>query len=269
LSTIAAVTSATTGVPTTSLPGRRITLFGLPIDDLSMEETLDRVDAFVAEGGTHQHVVLNVSKIVQASRDSEMRSIVAGCDLVNVDGQPVVWAARLLGHPLKARVTGVDLMEHLIGRASKRGYRLYFLGARPAVVEAVVERARRENPGAVIAGWRDGYWSPDEESRVVRAIADARPDILFVAIGSPSKERFIARWKDTIAAPFLMGVGGSFDIYAGATKRAPGWVQRIGFEWLFRLSQEPRRLWRRYLGDAPAFLRLVIRELRSARHRQS
>ena len=142
--------------------------------------------------------------------------------------------------PLKARVTGVDLMEHLIGRASKRGYRLYFLGARPAVVEAVVERAQRENPGVAIAGWRDGYWSPDEESRVVRAIADARPDILFVAIGSPSKEQFIARWKDTIAAPFLMGVGGSFDIYAGTTKCAPGWVQRIGFEWLFRLSQEPQ-----------------------------
>ena len=122
----------------------------------------------------------------------------------------------------------------------------------------MVERAGRENPGVLIAGWQDGYWSPDEESRVVGAIADARPDILFVAMGSPSKERFIARWKDTIAAPFLMGVGGSFDIYAGATKRAPGWVQRIGFEWLFRLSQEPRRLWRRYLGDAPAFLRLVI-----------
>jgi N-acetylglucosaminyldiphosphoundecaprenol N-acetyl-beta-D-mannosaminyltransferase len=244
-----------------------VTLFGLPVDDLTMDETLDRIDAYVASGGVHQHVVVNVSKIVQASRDPEIRAIVASCDLVNVDGQPVIWASRLVGRPLRARVTGVDLMHRLIQRASERGHRLYFLGARPEVVRTVVGRVEREHPGAVVAGWRDGYWSPAEEEAVVGSIAEARPDILFVALGSPAKERFLARWKSTIDAPFVMGVGGSFDVYAGITRRAPAWMQRVGMEWLFRVSQEPARLWRRYACDAVAFAWIVGREVVGARRR--
>lgn len=233
-----------------------------------MDETLDRIDAYVASGGVHQHVVVNVSKIVQASRDPEIRAIVTSCDLVNVDGQPVIWASRLVGRPLRARVTGVDLMQRLIERASDQGHRLYFLGARPEVVRGVVERVGREHPGAVVAGWRDGYWSPGEEEGVARSIGEARPDILFVALGSPAKERFLARWKSTIDAPFVMGVGGSFDVYAGITRRAPAWMQRIGMEWLFRVSQEPARLWRRYAGDAVAFAWIVAREVVGGRRRR-
>jgi N-acetylglucosaminyldiphosphoundecaprenol N-acetyl-beta-D-mannosaminyltransferase len=240
-------------------PWRRITVLDLPVDDLTMEETLDAIDRFIAVGGVHQHVVVNVSKVVQASHDLELRSVIAACDLINADGQPILWAARLLGTPLRERVTGVDLMGRLIERAADRGHRLYLLGARPEVVAAVATRIRAEAPGAVVAGWRDGYWSPEEEADVVSAIAAARPDILFVAFGSPAKERFLARWKDTIGAPFVMGVGGSFDVYAGRVKRAPAWMRRFGLEWLFRVSQEPGRMWRRYAGDASRFAWLVLR----------
>lgn len=238
---------------------RRIQLLGLPVDDLTMAETLDVVDAFIASGTVHQHVVVNVSKVVQASRDPEFRRLVAACDLINVDGQPIVWASRLLGSPLRERVTGVDLMEQLFARASERGYRLYLLGARPEVVAAVAARVARDHPGAIVAGYHDGYWAPEDEPAVAEQIRKARPDLLFVAISSPTKERFLARWKGVIEAPFVMGVGGSFDVYAGGVRRAPTAMRRVGLEWLYRVYQEPGRLWRRYAGDAPRFAWLVVR----------
>jgi len=236
-------------------------VLGLPVDDLTMDETLVAVDGCIEQGSVHQHVVINVAKVVQAHRDPEMRALIAACHIINADGQPIVWASRLLGTPLRERVAGVDLMERLIERAAARGYRIYLLGARPDVVRAVAERIAREQPDAVIAGWRDGYWTPDEEPAVVAAIAAAKPQILFVAISSPAKERFLGRWKDTIDAPFVMGVGGSFDVYAGKVRRAPRWMRRIGLEWLFRVTQEPGRMWRRYAGDAPRFAWILLRAL--------
>lgn len=238
---------------------RRLWLLGVPVDDLTMTETLDAIDDLIAQGSVHQHVVVNVSKVVQASRDPDLAEVIGACAIVNADGQPILWAARLLGTRLRERVAGVDLMVRLIERAEERGHRLYFLGARRDVVEAVVARVEAEHPRVTLAGHRDGYWSPDEEGAIVAAIAATGPDIVFVAIGSPMKERFLARWKDVIGAPFVMGVGGSFDVYAGRVQRAPRWMRRIGLEWLFRIGQEPRRMWRRYLGDAPRFALLVAR----------
>jgi len=240
--------------------GPSVQLFGLRMDNLSLEETVSRVNAFIARGGVHQHVAVNVDKIVKADRDPHIREVVNGCDLVSVDGQAVVWASRFLGQPIKERVTGIDLMVRLFGEAEERGYRLYLLGARKEVVERVVEEARGRFPGIEIAGWRDGYFSPVEESLVAEEIARARPDILFVAMTSPRKELFLARWKDRIGAPFVMGVGGSFDVMAGRVRRAPRWMQRAGLEWLFRLMQEPRRMWRRYLVEDVRFLWLLARE---------
>jgi N-acetylglucosaminyldiphosphoundecaprenol N-acetyl-beta-D-mannosaminyltransferase len=230
------------------------------MDNLAMEETVARVNAFISRGGVHHHVVVNVDKIVKADRDARVRDVVNGCDLVNIDGQPVVWAARLLGVPIKERVAGIDLMMRLVAEADRRGHRLYFLGAREEVVASVVERVRRDYPGAPIAGWRNGYFGEAEEPEVAREIARSRPDILFVAMTSPKKELFLARWKDSIQAPFVMGVGGSFDVVAGVVRRAPRWMQRAGLEWFFRLAQEPRRMWRRYLIEDTRFLWLVARE---------
>jgi N-acetylglucosaminyldiphosphoundecaprenol N-acetyl-beta-D-mannosaminyltransferase len=246
----------------TARPWRRVELLGLPVDDLTMDETLAVIDTLIAEGGVHQHVVINVAKAVQADRDPALAAIIRECDIVNVDGQPIVWASKLLGTPLRERVAGVDLMVRLIARAAERGYRVYLLGAREPVVRAVAERITRDHPAMILAGWRDGYWTPAEEPQVVAGIAATRPDILFVAISSPFKERFLARWKDEIGASFVMGVGGSFDVHAGLVKRAPGWMQRSGLEWFYRVLQEPGRMWRRYAGDAPKFALLVLRHWR-------
>jgi N-acetylglucosaminyldiphosphoundecaprenol N-acetyl-beta-D-mannosaminyltransferase len=238
----------------------KLELFGLHVDNLTMEETLARIDEFIASRTVHHHVVINVDKIVKAHRNPQLRDIINACDLVNVDGQPVVWAARFLGKPLKERVAGVDLMQRLIAHAAVKGYRLYFLGAKEEVVSGMVRRVREKHPNAIIAGSRNGYWTDAEEPEVAKAIAAARPDILFVAISSPKKELFLSRWKHEIQAPFVMGVGGSFDVVAGLVKRAPRWMQRCGLEWLFRLIQEPRRMWRRYLVEDMQFFGILLRE---------
>ena len=225
-----------------------------------MEETLDVVDGYIDSGLPHQHVVVNVDKLVKASRDPGLRRIINGCDLINADGMPVVWASRLVGKPLKARVTGVDLFYALMKRSAQRGWRVYLLGARPEVVRTVKERFEQTCPGLNVVGWRDGYWKPDEEAGVVEQIRLARPDILFVAISSPRKEQFLGRHQQTMRVPFAMGVGGSFDVVAGRIKRAPVWMQRVGLEWFHRFLKEPRRMFRRYFIEDMAFLGLLVRE---------
>lgn len=246
-------------------------VLGCAVDNLSMEETLDRVGDMIASGRPHQHVVVNADKVVKAARDPQLRRIIEGCDLINADGMPVVWASRLLGQPLKERVTGVDLFFHLLDRAEQRGWRLYFLGARAEVVDEVVRRALQRCPHLLVAGHRDGYWSADEEDAVVDQVRRARADILFVAISSPRKEQFLARHQATMRVPFAMGVGGTFDVMAGRVIRAPVWMQRNGLEWFFRFLQEPRRMFRRYFIEDMAIFPMMARawiEQRTVRREQ-
>jgi N-acetylglucosaminyldiphosphoundecaprenol N-acetyl-beta-D-mannosaminyltransferase len=238
-----------------------ITMMGCRIDNLSMEETLGRVEQFIRSGTPHQHVVVNVDKLVKASRDEELRRIINACALVNVDGMPVVWASRLLGKPLKERVAGVDLFEALMRRSGERGWRVFLLGARAEVVAAVADTYRRRYPALVIAGWRDGYWQGEaEEALVAEQVRASGADLLFVAIGSPMKEQFLGRWQATMHIPFAMGVGGSFDVAVGRVKRAPRWMQRAGLEWFYRFLQEPRRMFHRYFIEDMAFVWLLIKE---------
>lgn len=239
----------------------RVTLFGCNIDNVSMEETLERVEDFVRARRPHQHVVVNVDKLVKASRDEDLRRIINARDLVNVDGMPVVWASRLLGKPLKERVAGIDLFEALMRRAADKGWRVFLLGARPDVVREVAATYARRYPALVLAGVRDGYWQgKDAEAGVVRQVRDSRADLLFVAISSPMKERFLGLYQAEMRIPFAMGVGGSFDVATGRVKRAPAWMQKAGLEWFFRFLQEPRRMFRRYFIDDMAFIWLVIKE---------
>ena len=238
-----------------------ITMMGCRIDNLSMEETLVRIEEFIRSGKPHQHVVVNVDKLVKASRDEELRRIINACALVNVDGMPVVWASRLLGKPLKERVAGVDLFEALMRRAGERGWRVFLLGARAEVVAGVAATYARRYPDLAIAGWRDGYWQGEaEEAAVAEQIRASRADLLFVAIGSPKKEQFLGRWQDTMRIPFAMGVGGTFDVAIGRVKRAPRWMQRAGLEWFYRFLQEPRRMFRRYFIEDMAFVWLLLKE---------
>jgi N-acetylglucosaminyldiphosphoundecaprenol N-acetyl-beta-D-mannosaminyltransferase len=238
-----------------------ITMMGCRIDNLSMEETLGRIEEFIRSGKPHQHVVVNVDKLVKASRDEELRRIINACALVNVDGMPVVWASRLLGKPLKERVAGVDLFEALMRRSSERGWRVFLLGARAEVVAKLAETYRRRYPELVIAGWRDGYWQGEaQEAEVAEQVRASGADLLFVAMGSPKKEQFLGRWQDRMRIPFAMGVGGSFDVAIGLVKRAPRWMQRAGLEWFYRFLQEPRRMFRRYFIEDMAFLWLLVKE---------
>jgi N-acetylglucosaminyldiphosphoundecaprenol N-acetyl-beta-D-mannosaminyltransferase len=238
----------------------RIQMMGCAVDNLDMEESLAVVEGFIRSGRPHQHVVVNVDKIVKASRDPGLRRIINDCDLINADGMPVVWASRLLGKPLKERVTGVDLFEALMARAAQKGWRVFLLGAREEVVSGVARLYPARYPGLTIAGYRNGYWSQAEEEEVVAQIGAARPDILFVAISSPTKEAFLARYQAAMKVPFAMGVGGTFDVAVGHVKRAPVWMQKAGLEWFYRFLQEPRRMFRRYFIEDMAFVALFARE---------
>jgi N-acetylglucosaminyldiphosphoundecaprenol N-acetyl-beta-D-mannosaminyltransferase len=158
-------------------------------------------------------------------------------------------------------VAGIDLMMGMLERGQKNGYRVYLLGATEEVNRTVAERITVDYPGVIVAGRRNGYFSADEEEAIANDIAQARPDVLLVAITSPKKEQFLARWSDRIKVPICHGVGGSFDVYAGKVKRAPLSWQRCGMEWLYRLLQEPGRMWKRYLVTNSLFCWLVVREM--------
>lgn len=247
----------------TSNPRPRIQMMGCAIDNLSMEDTLQTIEGFIASGKPHQHVVVNVDKLVKAQKDPELRQIINDCALINADGMPVVWASRLLGRPLKERVAGVDLFEALMARSADKGWRVFLLGAKEDIVSRVRDLYAAKYPNLVFAGYRNGYWKPEEEGAIVQQIADARADLLFVAISSPKKEQFLGAYQATMKIPFAMGVGGTFDVAAGKVKRAPVWMQKTGLEWFYRFLQEPRRMFRRYFIEDMAFFGLLVKEWRA------
>jgi len=241
----------------------RADVLGCAIDRLDMDETLDAVEQVIASGRFTQHMSINAAKLVTMHDDAKMREIIAGCGLVNADGQSVVWASKLLGDPLPERVAGIDLMGALLGLAEQRGHRVYFLGARAEVLETALERICELHPDLRIAGARDGYFTDDEAAEVCAAIHGSHADLLFVAMTSPRKEYFLGEYGPSLGVPFVMGVGGSIDVIAGVTRRAPVAWQRLGIEWLFRLLQEPRRMFKRYALTNTRFALLVGRGLLS------
>ena len=203
-------------------------------------------------------VVVNASKLVLASDEARLREILERADLVTADGMSVVWGARFAGGRLPGRVTGIDTMERLVARAAERGWRVFFLGAKQEAVEGAVASFRRAHPALQVAGFRNGYFR-GKEAEVVEEVRAARPDLLFVALGSPAQEYFLADNLEALGVPFSLGVGGSFDHVAGLSRRAPRWMQRAGLEWAYRLASEPRRLWRRYLVGNARFALLLLR----------
>jgi N-acetylglucosaminyldiphosphoundecaprenol N-acetyl-beta-D-mannosaminyltransferase len=209
--------------------------------------------------------VVNVAKAVKIRKDSQLRESVCGADLVLADGAGIVLLSRLKGQPLPERVTGIDLMYNLMRLADDRHYRVYFLGAEEDVVAKVVDHAKSYYPGMAVAGYHNGYFGPDDEEHIAQDIRDSKADILFVAMTSPKKENFLSRWREVMDVPICHGVGGSFDIVAGRTQRAPIWMQNAGLEWLYRVYQEPGRMWKRYLVTNSVFFLLGTREIISAR----
>ncbi|MGQ9531471.1 MAG: WecB/TagA/CpsF family glycosyltransferase [Desulfotomaculales bacterium] len=235
----------------------RVVLFGVPVDPLTLEECVERVAAMVGDGGAHQVVTLNPELLYRARSEPRLRAILDRADLVTADGVGIVWAARRTGQWLPERVTGIDLMLALVRRAAACGWRLFLLGAAPGVAAEVARRLKGLYPGLGIAGWQHGFWTPEEEPEVVAAIKSARPQLLFVALGAPRQEEWIARHLPALGPVVAMGVGGSFDVVAGRVRRAPALLRRLNLEWLGRLVMQPRR-WRRMLV-LPRFAWLVFR----------
>jgi N-acetylglucosaminyldiphosphoundecaprenol N-acetyl-beta-D-mannosaminyltransferase len=239
----------------------RIKFLDSIIDNISLEEAVGYVDSFVISGRPHQIVAINAAKIVKMQHDRRLADIINSCSLIFPDGKAVVWAARFLGNPLKQRVAGIDLMQEVVKLAFDKKYRLYFLGAREDVVRKVVNIYKTEFPGIDIVGWHNGYFKTSlREGEVIEEIKRLKPQILFVAMGSPLKEYWIEKNFEYLGVPVCMGVGGSFDVVGGFTKRAPGWIQDVGLEWFFRFLNEPRRLWKRYLYTNAAFIWLLLKQ---------
>ncbi|HLN22178.1 MAG TPA: WecB/TagA/CpsF family glycosyltransferase [Bacteroidales bacterium] len=239
----------------------KIDFMGIPVDAHTMDETVNLIDkAIMAEEHIH-HVVVNAGKVVSMMKDRELYNSVLSCDIINADGQSIVWAARFLGKKIPGRVAGIDLMQELMQLAAKKRYKCFFFGAREEIVRKVVKKYAEEFGPEVIAGYRNGYFSDDEEDAIAQQISESGAQMLFVAITSPRKEKFLYKYEDRLKkVNFTMGVGGSFDVIAGITKRAPKWVQKIGMEWFVRLAQEPRRMWKRYLVGNSTFIYLVMKE---------
>lgn len=236
-----------------------LVILGAPIDDINMQEALNRIDHFVETGRAirkgHQIATINADFVVKSLYDPELRRILQDADMATADGMPLVWSARLLGVPLEGRVTGADMVPALAKRAAERGYSIYFLGAAPGVAERAAAILQERYPSLKIAGCS----SPSREAvergdpAIVEACRAAQPDILLVAFGNPKQEKWIAQYAKSLQVPVMMGVGGTFDFIAGITKRAPLWMQESGLEWLYRLLCEPRRLWKRYATDLVGF----------------
>jgi len=239
----------------------KIDFMGIPVDSHTMAETIARIDQAIMADEHISHVVINAGKVVSMMSDPELFKSVLACDIINADGQSIVWAARFLGKKLPGRVAGVDLMQELVRLASIRRYKCFFLGAKEEVVKKVVKKYTEQYGPDIIAGYRNGYYSEDDEPEIARTIAESGAQILFVAITSPKKEKFLHKYADVLKkVNFTMGVGGTFDVVAGITRRAPKWVQDMGMEWFIRLAQEPMRMWKRYLLGNTLFILHVVRE---------
>jgi N-acetylglucosaminyldiphosphoundecaprenol N-acetyl-beta-D-mannosaminyltransferase len=246
-------------------------VLGVPLALTDYEQTLDWIDGTVASSGRGYVCVAAVHTVMASQEDPELRDAVLGSDLTVPDGQPLVWAMNALGHDLPSRVYGPDLMDRACARAARTGLRFYLYGGRDqgALVQ-LARNLRLRHPGLQIVG---GYAPPfrelssDEEERIARDINASGADVVWVGIGVPKQEKWMARMRDSLEAPVLVGVGAAFDFHAGLQPQAPGWMQRGGLEWAFRLANEPRRLFGRYARYNPRFVTGFARQY--ARHRRA
>lgn len=239
---------------------KRIQLLHCPVDTMDRNSTILSIEKAINANRQIHHVVVNAAKLVNMRKDKHLRESVVNCDIINADGQSLVWASRFLGTPLAERVAGIDLMADLVELAHEKNYKIFLFGAKEEIVRAVVDVYEKKYGAEIIAGYRNGYYQKEDEAEIARQIAVSGAQMLFVAITSPKKEIFLNAYKDIIRVPFIMGVGGSFDVISGKNRRAPVWMQKAGLEWFFRVMQEPGRLWKRYLMTNSAFVYLILKE---------
>jgi N-acetylglucosaminyldiphosphoundecaprenol N-acetyl-beta-D-mannosaminyltransferase len=248
-----------------------IAILGVPFDNVSTQETIKLIQRMIESGRPHYLATANVDFLVQASRDVELRRILFDAHLVLCDGTPLVWASRLLGNPLPERVAGSDLIPLLLQVAAEKGYRPFFLGSTPDVAEQAGIKLKERYPALKVAG----FYAPPfnrlldmDHEEISKRIADAKPDMLFVGFGCPKQEKWIAMHYRTLGVPVAVGVGATIDFLAGKVARAPRWMQKTGTEWIFRLLQEPRRLFRRYFVGLWHFSAAILRQYAHLRSRR-
>ncbi len=253
------------GPPLPSEPHERVRVGELPIDVLTFDEALRAIERLIDARRGGAVYTPNVDHVVLFNEDSQVRQAYLAASLSLVDGTPVLWAARLLGRRLPEKVSGSDLVMPLVRRAAERGFRVYLLGGGEGIVERVRRRMEQEAPGVCIVGESSPHIDltkpPSSRAEVVEAVRGTSPDLVFVALGTPKQELWIHEVRHALEPAVLIGVGASFDFLTGAAKRAPAWVSAAGFEWLYRLLMEPRRLWRRYLLRDPKFAAILLRDL--------
>ncbi|MEG6615174.1 WecB/TagA/CpsF family glycosyltransferase [Peptococcaceae bacterium 1198_IL3148] len=241
----------------------RVELLGAYIDALNMEQTVDRAADFVKSGRPHHIITLNPEYLYRAQREKALLDLANSADLVTPDGTGIVWACNIAGSPVPERVTGIDLMLHLCAKGEHQGWRVFLLGAAPGVAEEAGQRLKQQHPGLTIVGTYHGYFTDSESGRIAEMIREANPHLLFVALGAPRQEQWIAKYQPQMGVPVAMGVGGSFDVVSGRKQRAPKWTQQLKIEWLYRLVKEPSRIKRQLV--LPKFVMLVLKTYRLGR----
>lgn len=240
----------------------RVDVLGVGISAIDRTTAVEEITAWVERRARRYVCVTGVHGVMESQRDPELREIHNGSGLTTPDGMPMVWAGRFAGARGMERVYGPDLMLDVLARAEARGWSSYFYGGAPGTPELLVERLRERFPALLVAGTCSPPFrplTPEESEQTCAEINAARPDLVWVGLSTPKQERWMAEHRDRLDAPVLLGVGAAFDIHAGLLPQAPPWMQRSGLEWLYRLSREPRRLWRRYLYNIPRFVATVLR----------
>ena len=242
---------------------------GVPLALTDYERTLDWIDEVVAAGGGGYVCVANTHTVMATHEDQDLRDAVHAADFAVPDGQPLVWALNALGHSVEERVYGPDLMDRACERAARTGRRMYLYGGRDqgALVQLTRNLRIRHAGLRIVGGYAPPFreLTPEEEAEVVDDIKKSGAEVVWVGIGVPKQEKWMARMTNRLPGCVLVGVGAAFDFHGGLIPQAPGWMQRWGLEWLFRLAQEPRRLWRRYLRYNPRFLAAFARQWASQR----
>ena len=239
---------------------RRVKILNTMIDVLNMNETIELVDEYIKTKTSLHLMGVNADKINEVNKNDEMKRIVNSCGIINADGASVVLASKFLKKPLPERVAGIDLMQELVKLCEEKRYKIYLLGAKQEVVEKTKEVLLIKHKKLNICGIHNGYFKEDYWEEISKIIKKKKPDIVFVGITSPLKEYLIEYLQNDNNNCVFMGVGGSFDVISGNISRAPKWMQRMNLEWLFRVMQEPKRLFKRYFVGKTIFIKSVIKE---------
>lgn len=241
----------------------RMKFMNTEIDNLTMDETLQAIDRLIKENKSAYVVTPNVDHIVQLETNKELQDVYANASLILTDGKPLLWIAKMYGTPIKEKISGSDLFPLLCKMAAEKKYRMYFLGAAEGVAAKAANNLTKRYPGLMVVGTYSPPYGFEKDvaemKRIIRMIKDAQPHILIVGLGCPKQEKFILKYKDKLGVPISLGLGASFDFEAGSIKRAPKWMRNCGMEWLFRITQDPKRMFKRYVIDDRKIIGLILK----------